>query len=187
MWKGLSFAMGSKSGSISELRILKAGYVISGMIFITLATVFAIMAGILAIIVYLNNLAASPAPSSTSTFAADTQNFLLATLFVSTIFYIGGGLFLWQGFKTHPAYSPPRYPVQYSTSYTQQPSLQQHALPTSATPTTSTITQPVTTSATTILASCPKCNARIPAEAKFCPSCGADLRPKPETDPVLKP
>jgi hypothetical protein len=186
MWKGLSFAMGSKSGSISELRILKAGYVISGMIFITLATVFAIMAGILGIIVYFNNLAASLAPSSASPFAADTQNFLIATLFVSTIFYIGGGLFLWQGFKTRPAYSPPRYPAQYSTLYTQQSSPQQYS-PTLATSTTSTVTQPVTISATTTSTSCPKCNARIPTEAKFCPSCGADLRPRPLVDLALKP
>jgi len=31
---------------------------------------------------------------------------------------------------------------------------------------------------TTILAICPQCKNRIPADTKFCPQCGADLRPK---------
>jgi len=30
----------------------------------------------------------------------------------------------------------------------------------------------------TILAICPQCKNRIPADAKFCSQCGADLRPK---------
>lgn len=25
---------------------------------------------------------------------------------------------------------------------------------------------------------CPKCSSHIPVESKFCPECGADLRPK---------
>lgn len=177
----------NKATVIGEIESLKAGYVISGIILITLATVFAIIAGILGIIVYFNNLAASLAPGSTTPFAADTQNFLIAVLFVSTVFYVGGALFLWQGFKTRPAYYPPRYPAQYSTPYTLQPSPQQYAPPVSSAPASSAITQPVTVTTTTTMANCPKCNVRIPAEAKFCPSCGADLRPRPMTDPVLRP
>jgi len=31
---------------------------------------------------------------------------------------------------------------------------------------------------TTVVAICPQCKHRIPAESKFCPECGANLQPK---------
>lgn len=164
---------------------MKAGYVISGVVFISLATVFAFLAGVVGIIVYFGNLAASTAGGTLSPLVADYQNALIILLVVATLFYIVGGIFLWQGFKPQPYY-PPRYVPPYSTPYPQQ-HLQQYTTGTTLSATSGSSQTGPTPSTVTVMANCSRCNTRIPAEAKFCPSCGADLRPKAPTDPVLKP
>jgi ribosomal protein L40E len=193
---------------------LKTGYVISGIILVSLATVFAFIAGIMAVIVYFSNLASTVNNSAVSPFMADYQNALILTLVVGTLFYIVGGIFLWQGFKTQPVYYPPRYPVvthpqSYLNPYNVSPSVRTTVTSPSSpivespynVPSTiqqqqsqhgqlagSVATAPLSSSPSNsnlVFANCPKCNARIPAEAKFCPSCGTDLRVKSPVDPVI--
>ena len=49
------------------------------------------------------------------------------------------------------------------------------------------VTPPSPAPTPTILAICPQCKSRIPAESKFCPECGTNLQPKKTAKKRAKP
>ena len=63
--------------------------------------------------------------------------------------------------KSIPSYVPPKY-THYPAPIPQP-------------------TSPVT--AHEVLVICPKCAERVSSKSKFCPECGADLKPKPKVEP----
>ncbi len=135
---------------------LKSGYVISGIVLITLATVFAMMAGFLGLVVSFASTASTVA-STTSPILSLYQSAFVITFAVGTILYAVGVIFLWEGFKTTT-------PLVMRQFYPSMPSVQQVPY---AAPVQSTV------------AICPTCKARVPAETNFCSQCGTDLKPKP--------
>ncbi len=136
---------------------MRAGYVITGIVLITLASVLGVLASIAGLLLGFYNVSASAAGTSTvsaSTIALASfiQNSFYLSLLVSGLFYIIGASFLWEGFKlqTVAHYPVANYPIaNYPVAtQTQQPQ---------------------------VLAICPSCKSRVSVESKFCPVCGANL------------
>ncbi len=129
---------------------MRPGYVITGIVLITLASVLGVLASIAGLLLGFYNVSASAAGTSTVSgssiaLASFIQGSFYLSLLVSGAFYIVGAFFLWEGFKLQRvAYYPVAMP-------TQQPQ---------------------------VLAICPSCRSRVSVEFKFCPVCGANLGQK---------
>ena len=135
---------------------MKAGYVISGIVLITLATVFAMMAGFLGLVVSFASISSTVASTNSPIFSLYQSAFVI-TFAVGATLYAVEVIFLWEGFKTTTPFAMRQF-------YPSMPSVQQAPF---AAPVQNTV------------AICPTCKARVPAETNFCSQCGADLKPKP--------
>lgn len=141
-----------------EVEGLKAGYVISGIVLITLATVFAMMAAFLGLAVSFATIASTAVTTATSSpILSFYQSAFVITFAVGAVLYAVGVIFLWEGFKTTTPFAMRQY---YATA----PSFQQ---------------VPAVAPVQSTVAICPACKARVPADTNFCSQCGTELKTKP--------